>query len=130
MPIIEYAGGAAFSGVIGRTAEESSPARPAPVRAGHGAPNVLFIVLDDTGLGSWDASGARSRPRTSTRWPRTGCGTSHGTVATASVRRDEPTAASYQCPVCGSATEIWVGTSPPEVRTSASTIDMPLKRAG
>jgi hypothetical protein len=37
--------------VIGRTADESTPAWPAPVRAGEGAPNVLFIVLDDTGFG-------------------------------------------------------------------------------
>ena len=51
MPIVEYESGAAFPGVIGRTAEESSPAWPAPVRAAEGAPNVLFIVLDDTGFG-------------------------------------------------------------------------------
>jgi arylsulfatase A-like enzyme len=51
MPIVEYEAGAAFPGVIGRTAEESSPAWPAPVRAKKGAPNVLFIVLDDTGFG-------------------------------------------------------------------------------
>ena len=30
MPIVEYPEGAAFPGVIGRTAEESSPAWPAP----------------------------------------------------------------------------------------------------
>jgi arylsulfatase len=34
---------------MGRTIGESSPAWPAPVRAKPGAPNVLFIVLDDTG---------------------------------------------------------------------------------
>ena len=51
MPIVEYEPGEAFPGVIGRTAEESSPAWPAPVRAEKGAPNVLFIVLDDTGFG-------------------------------------------------------------------------------
>src|ERR1700735_4621801 len=51
MPIVEYDSGAAFPGVIGRTAEESSPAWPAPVRAEKGAPNVLMIVLDDTGFG-------------------------------------------------------------------------------
>ena len=33
MPIVEYEPGATFPGVIGRTAEESSPAWPAPVRA-------------------------------------------------------------------------------------------------
>src|SRR5450631_3794388 len=51
MPIVEYEAGAPFPGVIGRTAEESSPAWPAPVRARKGTPNVLFIVLDDTGFG-------------------------------------------------------------------------------
>ena len=51
MPIVEYEPGAAFPGVIGRTAEESSPAWPAPVRAKKGSPNVLMIVLDDTGFG-------------------------------------------------------------------------------
>ena len=47
MPIVEYGSGKAFPGVIGRTADESSPAWPAPVRAVEGAPNVLMIVLDD-----------------------------------------------------------------------------------
>src|SRR6478736_2310125 len=51
MAILEYEPGAAFPGVIGRTAEESAPAWPAPVRARDGAPNVVFIVLDDTGFG-------------------------------------------------------------------------------
>src|SRR5436190_19254204 len=39
------------SRVIGRTADESSPAWPAPIRARKDAPNVLLIVLDDTGFG-------------------------------------------------------------------------------
>src|SRR6059058_4527654 len=51
MAILEYEPGAAFPGVIGRTAEESAPAWPAPVQARDGAPNVVFIVLDDTGFG-------------------------------------------------------------------------------
>ena len=38
-------------GVIGRTTSESSPAWPQPVRAAADAPNVVFIVLDDTGFG-------------------------------------------------------------------------------
>ena len=48
MPITEYKPGAGFPGVIGRTADESTPAWPAAVRAREGAPNVLWIVLDDT----------------------------------------------------------------------------------
>ena len=51
MPIVEYPEGAAFPGVIGRTADESSPAWPAPPRARKGAPSVLMVVLDDTGFG-------------------------------------------------------------------------------
>src|SRR5262245_58379326 len=47
----EYASGQAFSGVIGRTFDQSQPAWPAPHRAKEGAPNVLFIVIDDTGFG-------------------------------------------------------------------------------
>ena len=35
-----------------------------PKRAPKGTPNVLFIVLDDTGFGSWAATAARSRHRT------------------------------------------------------------------
>ena len=58
MAILEYEPGAAFPGVIGRTAEESAPAWPAPVRARDGAPNVVFIVLDDTGFGQLGCYGS------------------------------------------------------------------------
>ena len=51
MALNEYKPGTAFPGVIGRTMSESSPAWPKPVRAVPDAPNVLFIVLDDTGFG-------------------------------------------------------------------------------
>ena len=47
----EYQPGQAFNGVIGRTFDVSQPSWPAPHRAKEGAPNVLFIVLDDTGFG-------------------------------------------------------------------------------
>ena len=58
MPLNEYPSGTSFPGVIGRTADESSPAWPAPVRAPKGAPNVLFIVLDDTGFGQLGCYGS------------------------------------------------------------------------
>ena len=58
MAIVEYGPGAAFPGVIGRTADESTPAWPAPVRAREGAPSVLFIVLDDTGFGQLGCYGS------------------------------------------------------------------------
>jgi hypothetical protein len=48
---VEFSPGSEFPGVIGRTVEESSPAWPAPLRARDGAPNVLFVVLDDVGYG-------------------------------------------------------------------------------
>lgn len=51
MSLKEYKPGQAFNGVIGRTFDVSQPAWPAPNRAREGAPNVLFIVLDDTGFG-------------------------------------------------------------------------------
>jgi len=44
--------------VIGRTAEESTPAWPEPLRAKEGAPNVLFIVQDDTGFGQLGCYGS------------------------------------------------------------------------
>ena len=47
-----------FEGVIGRTAQDSSPsplqsARPAP-----GSPNIVYIVLDDTGFGDLGCYGS------------------------------------------------------------------------
>ncbi|MBX7433095.1 arylsulfatase [Mycobacterium sp. Y57] len=43
---------------MGRTISESDPAWPAPQRAVPGAPNVLFIVLDDTGYGQFGCYGS------------------------------------------------------------------------
>lgn len=51
MSLLEYKSGQAFPGVIGRTFDVSKPAWPQPNRAKQEAPNVLFIVLDDTGFG-------------------------------------------------------------------------------
>ena len=58
MPVVEYEPGRAFPGVIGRTADESSPAWPRPLRAKAGSANVLFIVLDDTGFGQLGCYGS------------------------------------------------------------------------
>jgi arylsulfatase A-like enzyme len=58
MPLEEYEPGTAFPGVIGRTTDESSPAWPRPLRAKPGAPNVLMIVLDDTGFGQLGCYGS------------------------------------------------------------------------
>lgn len=58
MELKEYKPGTAFTGVIGRTFDVSSPAWPAPLRAKEGAPNVLFIVQDDTGFGQMGCYGS------------------------------------------------------------------------
>ena len=51
MAVTEYPQGTKFPGKIGRSAEESSPAWPQPIRAREGAPNVLYFILDDVGYG-------------------------------------------------------------------------------
>jgi arylsulfatase len=61
MPLVEYRSGTAFPGKLGRTIEESSPAWPEPIRAHEGAPNVLFIILDDTGFGQLGCFGSPIR---------------------------------------------------------------------
>ena len=61
MAIREYTPGTAFPGVMGRTIGESSPAWPRPLRAKPGMPNVLFIVLDDTGFGHLGCFGSPIR---------------------------------------------------------------------
>ncbi|TAJ45468.1 arylsulfatase [Methanofollis fontis] len=57
----EYRPGSAFPGVIGRTVDESTPAWPAPLRAKQGAPDVIVIVLDDTGFGHLGCYGSPIR---------------------------------------------------------------------
>jgi arylsulfatase len=46
-----------FRGVIGRSVHDSTPWWPEPVRAREGAPNVLYIVLDDVGYGQISSFG-------------------------------------------------------------------------
>jgi arylsulfatase len=58
MPVEEYVPGTGFGGVIGRTTDESKPAWPRPLRAKPGSPNVLFVVLDDTGYGQLGCYGS------------------------------------------------------------------------
>ena len=57
MAIKTYKDGTPFTGVIGRTTEESSPAWPDAPRPAEGAPNVLFFVLDDVGYGQLSCFG-------------------------------------------------------------------------
>jgi arylsulfatase A-like enzyme len=58
MALKEYKAGTTFPGRMGRTIGESEPAWPAPLRAKAGAPNVLFIVIDDTGFGQLGCYGS------------------------------------------------------------------------
>ena len=44
------AGGGRFGGVVGRTAGESTPWWPSPVRPPEGSPNVVLVLLDDMGF--------------------------------------------------------------------------------
>ena len=47
-----------FSGSVGRTFKESDPPQfPQPVQAPKGAPNVVLILLDDTGFGQYSTFG-------------------------------------------------------------------------
>jgi arylsulfatase A-like enzyme len=56
-PVETYDDGAPFTGVIGRTSGESTPAWPTPPRAPEGAPNILIFVLDDVGFGQLSSFG-------------------------------------------------------------------------
>jgi arylsulfatase A-like enzyme len=58
MALKEYKPGTAFTGVIGRTFDTSAQAWPEPKRSKAGAPNVLFIVLDDVGFGQLGCYGS------------------------------------------------------------------------
>ena len=48
----------AFDGVIGRTAEDSAPSLLQPAKPRPGSPNIVYIVLDDTGFGDLGCYGA------------------------------------------------------------------------
>ncbi|MDQ7824749.1 MAG: arylsulfatase [Candidatus Eremiobacteraeota bacterium] len=58
MALVEYTPGTTFPGTIGRTVDQSSQAWPRPLRAKEGAPNVLFVILDDTGFGQLGCYGS------------------------------------------------------------------------
>src|SRR4051812_3290837 len=53
-----YEFGEPFPGVIGRTIEESVPAWPERRRAPAGAPNVVWVILDDVGFAQLGCFGA------------------------------------------------------------------------
>ena len=59
--LIQYPPGQPFPGAIGRTLETSTPAWPARPEPPEGAPNVVFIVLDDVGYGQLGCFGGLCR---------------------------------------------------------------------
>ena len=59
-----YPEGTPFSGVIGRTVGASTPAWPVPPQAKEGAPNVVFVLLDDVGFAQIGCFGADIRTPT------------------------------------------------------------------
>jgi arylsulfatase A-like enzyme len=50
---------AKFKGIIGQTYKESTPDKIPLVKAPAGAPNVLFIMIDDAGFGGWGTFGGQ-----------------------------------------------------------------------
>ena len=52
-----YHEGERFPGRIGRTYQDSEAAFPMPPTAPDGAPNVLYIIIDDIGFG-WSSRSA------------------------------------------------------------------------
>ncbi len=58
MTLKKYKPGTAFTGVAGRTYDQSEPAWPDFTQAPKGTPNILFIVLDDTGFGQLGCYGS------------------------------------------------------------------------
>jgi arylsulfatase len=58
---------ATFKGVANRTLAGSKPDFPQPVRAPHGAPNVLLVLIDDAGFGNPSTFGGPCQTPTMTR---------------------------------------------------------------
>jgi arylsulfatase len=48
-----------FKGHIGRTYQDSTPDKFRLIKAPPGAPNVLLVLIDDTGYGAWGTFGGQ-----------------------------------------------------------------------
>ena len=48
-----------FNGIIGQTYKDSTPDKIPLVKAPAGAPNVLLIMIDDSGFGQWGTFGGQ-----------------------------------------------------------------------
>lgn len=87
-PVKTYHEGEPFSGRIGRTWDVSEPAFPVPREAPAGAPNVLYIVLDDVGFGWSDTFGGLVETPNITRLAKNGLSyINHHTTALCSPTR-------------------------------------------
>jgi arylsulfatase A-like enzyme len=83
-----YHEGEPFPGHIGRTWDISEPAFPVPREAPAGAPNILYIVLDDVGFGWADTFGGLVETPNMTRLAKQGLGyVNHHTTALCSPTR-------------------------------------------
>ena len=83
-----YLAGQPFPGRIGRTWDVSEPAFPVPPKAPAGAPNVLYIILDDVGFGWSDTFGGLVETPNMTRLAKGGLSyTNHHTTALCSPTR-------------------------------------------
>jgi arylsulfatase A-like enzyme len=83
-----YHEGEPFPGRIGRTWDVSEPAFPVPREAPPGAPNILYIVLDDVGFGWADTFGGLVETPNITRLAKGGLSyVNHHTTALCSPTR-------------------------------------------
>jgi arylsulfatase A-like enzyme len=83
-----YREGERFPGRIGRTWDVSEPAFPVPPKAPAGAPNVLYVVLDDVGFGWCDTFGGLVETPNMTRLANAGLRyVNHHTTALCSPTR-------------------------------------------
>jgi hypothetical protein len=55
-----------FNGVIGQTYKDSTPDKIPLIKAPVGAPNILLILIDDSGYGQWGTFGGQIPPPIST----------------------------------------------------------------
>ena len=87
-PVKTYHEGEPFPGRIGRTWDVSEPAFPVPREAPPGAPNILYIVLDDVGFGWADTFGGLVETPNITRLAKGGLSyVNHHTTALCSPTR-------------------------------------------
>ena len=129
-------GSAAFGGRIGRTLADSEPWFEEPPHPGEAAPNVVVVLLDDTGFAQLRLLRLRrSTPRTSTRSPPAACSSPTSTsrrCARRRGRRCSPAATSTP-----SACARWPTSAPgsrtsarPHLRTHAATVAEVLRDEG